>query len=296
VISVLISGPARPLERFSPARLFALLALALLPALPAAAADPAYVKEQERFLTLLAAVNDDPYKPALREELIRFAAGMKVKPKIPTEAKKFYIKAMAVHIDAVNDADFDKAARVYLEAIRVAPWWPQAYYNRASALESAKRFEEAAEDRRFFRASRAPAEKEKAELPPGKKHGTADYRGNWGSGLDCWRYEFEIRGDDLTIMMHCWDFPRTIYGRGTVSGRKFEGSSPGGMSGMGVGTRSPIRFRGSISEDNSVIEISSILAPELAETQGAMEAAQEHVRMFGTPEWQGQTWRHMARD
>lgn len=289
-------GLSRPRGGFSPSALAGAWLLALALAVPAPAVDPAYVKEQERFLTLLTAVNDDPYNDALREELIRFAAGMKAKPKVPTEAKKFFIKAMAVHIDAVNDADFDKAARVYLEAIRIAPWWTQCYFNRANALESAKRFEEAAEARRFHRAGQAAGEKPKEPQAPGKRHGSADYRGNWGSGLDCWRYEFEIRGDDLTIMMHCWDFPRTIYGRGRVEGRKFEGSSPGGMSGMGVGTRSPIRFRGSISEDNSVIEISSILAPELAETQGALEAAQEQVRMFGGPEWQKQTWRHMAGD
>lgn len=289
------AGPMRRLAGLSPAPVLA-SALLLAAALSAPAADPGYMKEQERFLTLLAAVNDDPYNDALREELVRFAAGMKAKPKIPTEAKKFFIKAMAVHIDAVNDADFDKAARIYLEAVRVAPWWPQAYFNRANALESAKRFEEAAEAKRFYLAARAPGEKPKVEVAAGKKHGFADYRGSWGSGLDCWRYEFEIRGDDLTIVMHCWDFPKAVYGRGRVDGRKFEGSSPGGMSGMGVGTRSPIRFRGSINEDNSVIEISSILAPELAETKGAMDAAQEQVRMFGTPEWQKQTWRHMAGD
>ncbi|MCM2267153.1 MAG: hypothetical protein NDI60_05185 [Elusimicrobiales bacterium] len=278
-------------------RLLLFFALLAPLAIPARALDPAYVKEQERFLTLLASVNDDPDNPELRLELIRFASGMTARPKVPTEAKKFFIKAMAVHLDAVNDADFDKAARIYWEAIKIAPWWTQCYYNRANALESAKRFEEAAEDKRFFMAGR-PAGKSKPaeEAAPSKRHGTADYRGSWGSGLDCWRYEFEIRGDDLTISMHCWDFPKTIYGTGKVRGRRFEGSSPGGMSGMGVGTRSPIRFRGSLSADNAVVEISSILAPELAETQGAMTAAQEQVRLFGTPAWQTQTWRHMARD
>jgi tetratricopeptide (TPR) repeat protein len=261
----------------------------------ALAVDPAYVKEQERFLTLLAKVNDDPDTPALREELIRFANNMAAKPKIPTEAKKQFIRAMAVHLDAVNDSDFDKAARMYWEAIKIAPWWTQCYFNRANALESAHRYEEAAEDKKFYMAARAGKPKPE-ELAPSKKHGTADYRGNWGGGLDCWRYEFEIRGDDLTIAMHCWDFPRTIYGTGKVNGRSFQGSSPGGMSGTGVGTRSPIRFRGSLSEDNSEVTISSILAPELAETEGAMNAAQEQVRLFGTPAWQTQTWRHMARD
>ncbi|MBI5745273.1 MAG: hypothetical protein HY952_12085 [Elusimicrobia bacterium] len=275
-----------------------LIAFLLSAAVQAPAAEGGYVKEQEKFLTLLNAVADDPDNPAQREELIRFAAEMKVKPKVPTEAKKAFIRAMAVHIDAVNDEDFDKAARLYSEAIKIAPWWVQCYINRASSLESAKRFEEAEEEKRFVRAARGQA---RTAPPPVKasfvpRSGPADYRGSWGSGLDCWRYEFEIAGDDLTITMHCWDFPRAVYGTGKVDGRKFTGSSPGGMSGTGVGTRSPIRFRGSINEDNSVIEISSMLAPELAETEGAMSAAREQVRLYGTPEWQTQLWRHMARD
>jgi len=273
----------------------ALVCLTLAP--PVRAAESSYAREQAKFLTLLAAVGDDPDNPALRSELIRFAGGMAVKPKIPVEAKKYFIKAMAVHLDAVNNEDFDKAARLYGQAIKIAPWWTQCYYNRASALEAASRREEAAEDKRFYAAGGgAPREKPAAPRPVVPRSEGADYRGNWGGGLDCWRYEFDIRGDDLTIIMHCWDFPKAIYGTGKVYGRRFEGSSPGGMSGTGVGTRSPIRFKGSINEDNTVIEISSILAPELAETDGAMTAAKEQVRLFGAPSWQSQTWRHMARD
>ncbi|HAT73112.1 MAG TPA: hypothetical protein DCS63_09880 [Elusimicrobia bacterium] len=266
---------------------------------PASAAESAYAREQVKFLKLLTAVTDDPDSPALRSELIRFASGMAVKPKIPVEAKKYFIKAMAVHLDAVNDAEFDKAARLYGQAIKIAPWWTQCYYNRASALEAANRHEEAAEDKQFYAAGggvvkEKPAPAEGRPVVP-RSEG-ADYRGNWGSGLDCWRYEFDIRGDDLTIIMHCWDFPKAVYGTGKVKGRRFEGSSPGGISGTGVGTRSPIRFKGAINNDNTAIEISSILAPELADTEGAMSAAREQVRVFGEPSWQTQTWRHMARD
>jgi tetratricopeptide (TPR) repeat protein len=222
------------------------------------------------------------------------------------EAKKFYIRAMAMHIDATGTEDFDKAARLYTQAINAAPWWPQCYYNRAAALDSAGRYEEAAEDKRFYQAAKggpeaqaAPARKAAPVKPPpkvGTRSGGADYSGTWGGGLDCWRYEFKIRGEQLTIIMHCWDFPRAVYGTGKVNGGAFEGSSPGGISGTGVGTRSPIRFKGSINEDNTEITISTLLAPELAETEDAMNAAREQVRMYGTPDWQSQTWRHMAGD
>jgi hypothetical protein len=257
------------------------------------AAGDAVLNEQAKFLTLLAAVSDDPDNDDARIALIRYADGMNVKPRIPLEAKKYFIKAMAIHIDAVSDEDFDKAARLYGQAIEAAPWWIQCYYNRAAALQSGKRFEEAGEARKFYlavRAGPAPAPEEK----PATVSGAADYSGSWGSGMDCWRYEFQIRGGGLTIIMRCWDFPRAIYGTGTVKGRTFSGSSPGGMTGSGVGTRSPIRFKGSINEDNTEIEISSILAPDLAETEAAINSAREQVRLYGTPEWQTQSWRRMS--
>lgn len=278
-----------------------LAAIRLAPAPPGLAAAPGAAGEQEKFLTLLSAVADNPDNADARIELIRFVPGMRVKPKLPVEAKKYYIKAMAVHIDAVNDSDFDKAARLYSQAIKAAPWWTQCYYNRAAALESGKRFEEAAEDKRFYLAARGGAPPRTApKAAPAPKlssvSGRVDYSGNWGSGLDCWRYEFRIRGEELTIIMHCWDFPRAVYGSGRVNGRTFEGSSPGGISGTGVGNRSPIRFKGSMNEDNTEITIASILAPELAETEDAMNAAREQVRLYGTPEWQTQEWRRMAKD
>lgn len=281
--------------------IYAAAAACLAFASPGRAGEDAPAREQVQFLRLLAAVGDNPDDAETRAELIRFANGMSVKPKIPVEAKKYFIKAMAVHLDAVNDQEFDKAARLYGQAIKIAPWWTQCYYNRAAVLESAKRFEEAEEDKRFYLAGKGgravkPAGREERRAAAARPGGGPDYSGSWGSGLDCWRYEFEINGDDLTITMHCWDFPKAVYGTGKVSGRRFEGSSPGGTSGTGVGTRSPIRFRGSINEDNTAIEISSILAPELAETDGAMNAAQDQVRLFGSPSWQSQVWRHMARE
>ncbi len=273
------------------------LLLCLAASLPAQDGQ-AYAREQERFLTLLGSVQDAPDDPELRLALLKFVAGMKAKPKIPVEAKKQFIRAMAAQLDSTGTDDYDKSARLYADAIRLAPWWGQCYYNRAAVLDLAGRREEAAQDRIFYRAASGQGV-QAPEASGGRlttRSGTADYGGNWGSGLDCWRYEFQIRGKDLTIVMHCWDFPRAVYGTGTVSGHRFEGSSPGGISGTGVGNRSPIRFKGSLSEDNAVIEISSILAPELAETEAAMSAAREQVRLFGAPEWQKQTWRHMAMD
>jgi tetratricopeptide (TPR) repeat protein len=282
-----------------------LAVLLILPAVRHSAAQsaPAPAGEQQAFLRLLSDVRENPEDDAAREKLLLYVRGMRGKPPIPVEAKKYYIRAMAAQLDAVNDDDFDKVARTYDNALELAPWWGQCYFNRSKALEAAKRFEEAEEAMRFYKlldvpGSRAvkktaPAAPQPAPPATGPK---PDFRGTWGNGMDCWRYEFAVRGSQLVIKMRCWDFSGAVYGTATLNGRHFEGSSPGGASGTGVGVRVPIRFKGEISEDNDTIEISIILAPELAETAAAQAAAMDQERIYGDSIWQNQTWRHMGVD
>lgn len=285
-------------------KIFFALLLALPALRPAAlrAAPPA-AQEQQAFLRLLSDVRENPEDNAAREKLLYYVRAMRGKPPIPVEAKKFYIRAMAAQLDAVNDDDFDKVAKIYEKALEIAPWWGQCYYNRGKALEAAKRFEEAAEAMRFYKLTKEPgpaaAKNSPAAAPPPapKPAGPKpDFRGSWGNGMDCWRYEFAVKGSMLVIRMRCWDFSGAVYGTATLTGRHFEGSSPGGASGTGVGVRVPIRFKGDISEDNQTIEISIVLAPELAETAAAQAAAMDQERIFGESVWQNQTWRHMGGD
>lgn len=279
--------------------------LAVLLTLPAArqcAAQPG--SEQVTFLRLLGAVQDAPEDDGAREKLLRYVRAMRTKPTIPVEAKRYYIRGMAIHIDAVGTDDFDKAARAYYKALEIAPWWGQCYYNLAKALESANRYDESEDAMRNYKLVSAVATEESQKMiapaprpsQPEEAGGRADFRGSWGNGLDCWRYEFSINDGELVISMRCWDFEKAVYGTGTTKGRHFEGSSPGGPSGTGVGIRSPILFKGDISADDQTIEISTMLAPDLADTESALSAARDQVRMYGEPAWQKQTWRHMSRE
>jgi len=280
-------------------RLVTLFALSCLLAAPCRAEEPASAQEKARytFLRLLAAVKEDPENVKAREELMIFANKMDPKPPIPLEAKKMYIKGMALHLEAENDVDFDKAVMAYERALEIAPWWGFCYYNMGMALDSGKRFREAEEALRLYELVRPPKGRDRGKpvkRPAGVK--APDFSGSWGSGMDCWRYEFALREDELTITMHCWDFPGAVYGYAVLDGRKFEGSSPGGPSGTGMGVHNPIRFKGAISEDDSIVEISSILAPELAGNEATMNAAMDQVRVFGDPTWTTQTWRRMGAD
>jgi len=252
-------------------------------------------KENYTFLRLLAAAKENPDDTKALERLMLFASKMNPKPPIPVEAKKLYIKGMAEQIDAVNDDDFDKAAKLYARAIQIAPWWAQCYFNMGRALESGKRFREADEALRLYNLAAPPA-KTAARQAPRRKKGEKipDFSGDWGNGMDCWRYEFELKDYDLTITMRCWDFPGTVYGSAVLEGRQFEGSSTGGPAGSGMGVHYPIRFKGDISEDDSTIEMSSILAPELAADEATQNAAMDQVRVFGEPAWTKQTWHRVT--
>ncbi len=308
VPGVLRAGERRRRPRLSSPGIMCKIIFAVLLALaalrPAALyAAPAPVSEHQVFLRLLSPVQLDPEDAAAREKLLLYMRGMRSRPSIPAEAKRYYIRAMAAQLDAVNDDDFDKVARMYNKVLEIAPWWGQCYFNRSKALESAKRFEEAGEALRFYNMLRTPAQeaadKAAAAVPrptPQQAGPPPDFRGGWGNGMDCWRYEFSMKGSLLTIRMRCWDFSGTVYGTATLTGRHFEGSSPGGPSGTGVGVRVPIRFKGDLSEDNQTIEISILLAPELAETAAAQAAAMDQERVFGESVWQNQTWRHMGGD
>ncbi|MHB0995598.1 MAG: tetratricopeptide repeat protein [Elusimicrobiales bacterium] len=280
-------------------KLLTLLPLFFLLAAPCAAQEGSTPVEKSRyaFLRLLARVRENPEEVKAKEALLLFADRMDPKPPIPVEAKKFYVKAMALHLEAVNDTDFDKAVMSYERALEIAPWWGQCYYNMGMALDAGKRFREAEEALRLYALvkPKTPRGRNRPIRRPSQRD-LPDFSGSWGSGMDCWRYEFKLKEDELKIEMHCWDFPGTVYGTAYLDGRYFEGSSPGGPSGTGMGVHNPIRFKGTISEDNSRIEISSILAPELAGNEATMNAAMDQVRIFGEPTWNTQTWRRMAAE
>jgi tetratricopeptide (TPR) repeat protein len=82
---------------------------------------------------------------AFRESVRRYRE-MPVKPSLPEEARKFKIQAES----AFNRKDFDEAAARYLDALKVAPWWPEGYFNRALILGETGRYRKAIEEMRKY--------------------------------------------------------------------------------------------------------------------------------------------------
>jgi tetratricopeptide (TPR) repeat protein len=77
---------------------------------------------------------------------------------IPDEALALFGKGAAFQKKAKAPADFELAVGAYDEALRIAPWWADAYYSRALAEGAAGRFADAARDFQFYLLSNPPAQ------------------------------------------------------------------------------------------------------------------------------------------
>jgi tetratricopeptide (TPR) repeat protein len=73
-----------------------------------------------------------------REEVLRYQA-MDPKPELPEDARRFRVQAEK----AVADKRFLDAIEKYEKAIEIAPWWPEAHFNRAVVLAELQNFDTA---------------------------------------------------------------------------------------------------------------------------------------------------------
>jgi tetratricopeptide (TPR) repeat protein len=78
-------------------------------------------------------------------------------PSIPDEAMAHFGKGTAFQAKAKNAAGFELAVEAYDEALRIAPWWADAYYGRALAEGESGRFADAVRDLQLYLLSNPPA-------------------------------------------------------------------------------------------------------------------------------------------
>lgn len=81
---------------------------------------------------------------------------------IPPEARRHFIKAVTYQKEARTPADFETAVAEYDAALKLAPDWLDARYNRGVALESLKRYDEAKAAYESYLAGK-PSRKDAAE-------------------------------------------------------------------------------------------------------------------------------------
>ena len=91
-----------------------------------------------------------PNDNALREKIIKLAMEIKPAPSIPEEAREPFVMGATVLKRASGPAGASKAVDLFTQAISIAPWFADAYYNRAIAREAAGQFEPAIDDLKLY--------------------------------------------------------------------------------------------------------------------------------------------------
>jgi len=98
---------------------------------------------QEVLNYYLSNLQKNPNDSALREKIIKLVQTMKPAPAISEEARKYFVKAATIQKEAKEAGSYELAVTAYNQALLVASWWPEAYYNLSLALETLGRFDEA---------------------------------------------------------------------------------------------------------------------------------------------------------
>lgn len=129
-----------------------LLVLTLVTLTPGAPAQA----PRESLQTLTAQLQRTPNDGALREQIIKLAQTLKPAPAIPEEAREPFVMGATVLKKASGPADAGKAVDLFTKAIQIAPWFADAYYNRAIARETAGQYEPAMEDLRLYLLFKLP--------------------------------------------------------------------------------------------------------------------------------------------
>lgn len=91
----------------------------------------------------IADLRQNPDDNGLRAQIIRSALALDPQPLIPEEARRHFVRAVTIQKDARNETDAELAAREYREALLLAPWWGDAYFNLGVAAQTANLFDEA---------------------------------------------------------------------------------------------------------------------------------------------------------
>ena len=111
---------------------FALLVLAA----GAHAANP-----RDELKQLVTQLQSNPSDTALREKIIKFAQTIKPAPTISEEARRSFIRGNGAFAAAKSTEEFDRAINLYRDASNYAPWWGNAYFNLAKALEQRQNYD-----------------------------------------------------------------------------------------------------------------------------------------------------------
>lgn len=109
---------------------------------------------------LVQQLEEKPGDTALHEQIIKLAKEENLA--IPEEARAHFVEGAAI-AQSAKDAEGQKlAVASFKEAVKIAPWWGEAYYNLAVAQELAGQLDDAQSSLKFYILTN-PGEKESRE-------------------------------------------------------------------------------------------------------------------------------------
>ena len=91
-----------------------------------------------------------PDDAALREKIIKLAKKVKPAPVVPEEARRAFVRGNTAFSEAKGPEDYARAIQRYDEALLVAPWWRDPYFNLAKSLELQKEYGRAIQSIKLF--------------------------------------------------------------------------------------------------------------------------------------------------
>lgn len=105
---------------------------------------------REQLQQMVEQLQKTPSDNALRERIIKLAQTLKPAPAIPEEAREPFVMGATVLKKAGGPAGASNAVELFTKALNIAPWFADAYYNRAIAREIAGQFEPAIDDLKLY--------------------------------------------------------------------------------------------------------------------------------------------------
>ncbi|MEW6352959.1 MAG: tetratricopeptide repeat protein [Pseudomonadota bacterium] len=93
----------------------------------------------------------------LREKIIEVAAKLKPAPVVPEEVARFMARGRAAVGAAKDQQGFERAANEFRQALKLAPWLADAYYNLGVVLDKAEKYPEAIQNLKLYLHARRDA-------------------------------------------------------------------------------------------------------------------------------------------
>ena len=104
----------------------------------------------------------NPADDALREKIIKLARKIKPAPAMPEEARRSFVEGNTITRTAKDAKEQQLAVDSFKEALKMAPWWGDAYYNLAVVQELAGQLDDSEKSLQFYLLTN-PGEKEARE-------------------------------------------------------------------------------------------------------------------------------------